>query len=88
VTESVVVVPVTDAGVAAAAAATVGAVLLTVTFVNVDLLSRVLLLLLADRPTSTLDAIAIVTLPTWVHVVPSGETDPVSTLPARTSRTQ
>ena len=34
------------------------------------------------------DNIAIVSLPTWVHVVPLGETDPVSTLPARTSRTQ
>jgi hypothetical protein len=64
VTESVVVAPVTVVGDAAAAMATVGAVLLTVTFVYVALLSRRLLLLLAERPTSTLDAIEIVTLPT------------------------
>jgi hypothetical protein len=60
----VVVAPVTVVGDAAAAMATVGAVLLTVTFVYVALLIRRLLLLLAERPTSTLDAIEIVTLPT------------------------
>jgi len=88
VTESVVVRPVTVVGDAAAAVATVGALLLTVTSVNVDLLSSVLLLLLAESPTRTLDAIEIVTLPTVVQFVPSGDTDPVNTLPARTSFTQ
>jgi hypothetical protein len=84
----VVVAPVTVVGDAAAAMATVGAVLLTVTFVYVALLSRRLLLLLAERPTSTLDAIEIVTLPTCVHVVPFADTEPVRTLPDLTSLTQ
>lgn len=68
--------------------ATVGAVLLTVTSVYVALLIRRLLLLLAERPTSTLDAIAIVTLPTGVHVVPFADTEPARTLPDLTSLTQ
>ena len=83
-----VAVPVTLVGDAAAAMATVGAVLLTVTFVYVALLSRRLLLLLAESPTSTLDAIEIVTRPTCVHVMPSADTEPVRTLPALASLTQ
>ena len=59
-TNSAAVVAVTTVGDADAAVATVGAALLTVTFVNVDLLSSVLLLLFAESPTSTLDAIEIV----------------------------
>jgi hypothetical protein len=84
----VVAVPVTLVGDAAAAMATVGAVLLTVTFVYVALLSRRLLLLLAESPTSTLDAIEIVTRPTCVQVMPSADTEPVRTLPALASLTQ
>jgi hypothetical protein len=63
-------------------------VLLTVTFVYVAVFSSRLLLLLAESPTSTLDAIEIVTLPTCVHVVPFADTDPVRTLPDLASLTQ